>query len=338
MDVLTDHPLESKNTLGLPARAGTFCRATSHAELIEALAWVKKRNLDLLVLGGGSNLVFSRDWSGLVLQVALKGVQETGRGSDRITIRVAAGEDWPGLVERCLRAGWYGLENLALIPGTAGAAPVQNIGAYGVELSDRLVAVEALDRESGAHVELSNQDCRFGYRESIFKGPARDRYLITAIHLRLALEPVVTLGYRALAEALDRAGRTDPAPADVFDAVCGLRRSKLPDPSLLPNAGSFFTNPLVDDAHFAELTARHPDLVAFAQPGGGHKLAAGWLIERCGFKGHRQGPVGVHDQQALVLVNHGGATGADLLALATRIQDTVYDTFGVRLAIEPRVV
>jgi len=338
MDVLTDQPLDAKNSLGLSARAAHFCRATSVEELIEALAYARHRDLQVLVLGGGSNLVFSRDWPGLVIQVALMGVEELGREAGRISLRVAAGQDWPELVEACLRSGWYGLENLAMIPGTVGAAPVQNIGAYGLELSDRLVAIEALQRETAERVKLSRDDCCFGYRDSIFKRAEHDRYIITAVHLRLDLEPAVTIGYQALAEALAQRGASAPTPEDVFGAVCALRRAKLPDPAVLPNAGSFFQNPVVDREHYARLLERFPGLVSFPQPGGGYKLAAGWLVEHCGFKGLRRGSVGVHAHQALVLVNHGGATGRELLALAGSIQDAVHDTFGLRLQIEPRVV
>ena len=177
MDVLRDHPLKTENTLGLPARAAHFCRVRSESDLIQSLDLAKRDGLQVLVLGGGSNLILTRDWPGLVVQVALPGVEEVSRTGERITLRVAAGQDWPALVERCLEAGWYGLENLALIPGTAGAAPVQNIGAYGLELSDRLVKVEALERATGNRAELSPGDCRFGYRDSIFKGLAKDRYL-----------------------------------------------------------------------------------------------------------------------------------------------------------------
>ncbi len=337
MELRTDHPLAALNSLRLPARAAFFCRATSPAELVDAVAHARRHDLPLLVLGGGSNLVFSRDWPGLVVQPALRGVEVTERDRRRIRLRVAAGEDWPALVERCLAAGWFGLENLALIPGSAGAAPVQNIGAYGVELAERLVAVTALERATGEPVRLSGADCRFGYRESVFKS-SPDRYLITAIELQLDLEPAPVLSYQALGAALERSGVAEPGPRDVFRAVCDLRRAKLPDPAALPNAGSFFVNPTVAAGRWERLRRRHPRLVAFEQPAGGYKLAAGWLIERCGYKGHRQGAVGVSPDQALVLVNHGGATGVELLALAERIRGAVRETFGVELAIEPRVI
>lgn len=337
MELRTDHPLAALNSLRLSARAAFFCRATSPAELVDALAHARRHDLPVLVLGGGSNVVFSRDWPGLVVQPALRGVEVIERGRRRIRLRVAAGEDWPALVERCLAAGWFGLENLALIPGSAGAAPVQNIGAYGVELADRLVAVAALERATGQTLRLSRDDCRFGYRESVFKRHP-DRYLITAIELQLDLEPTAVLTYQPLAAELERSGVGDPGPRDIFRAVCDLRRAKLPDPDALPNAGSFFVNPTVDAGRWQRLRRRHPRLVAFEQPGGSYKLAAGWLVERCGYKGHRQGAIGVSPDQALVLINHGGATGAELLALAERIRGAVRETFGVELAIEPRVI
>jgi UDP-N-acetylmuramate dehydrogenase len=253
-------------------------------------------------------------------------------------VTAGAGENWHALVCRTIADGLPGLENLALIPGTAGAAPIQNIGAYGVELRERFDSLRAFDRRSGEFVRLKREQCQFAYRESLFKREGRDRYIITAVTLRLPLPWQPVLGYAELARELAQESAAAPTADRIRDAVIAIRLRKLPDPALIGNAGSFFKNPVVDAGQRHALLAQYPNLVSHAQADGSYKLAAGWLIDQCGFKGVSNGPVGVYGKQALVLVHHGGGTGQDLLALARRIADAVQARFGVRIEPEPVVL
>lgn len=329
--------LQSCNTLAIDACARYLLEVTEPGQIPAAVAFAKQQQLPLLVLGGGSNVVLSRDFPGVVLRMALRGIDVIDTGHDDIVLDVAAGENWHQLVEYCLQQGCHGLENLALIPGTAGAAPIQNIGAYGVELESLLESVSGWDIAAGEWRTLSAAECRFGYRDSIFKGELRDRFIITAIRLRLKRSFQPQLHYRALADYLQQAGIAQPTPQQLVQAVIDVRRSKLPDPALTPNAGSFFKNPVVSAEQYAELVERFPQLVSFPQPDGGYKLAAGWLLEQAGWKGAQRGAVGVHDRQSLVLVNRDGGSGTELLALAEAIRQDVRERFGVELEIEPRV-
>jgi len=322
------------NTLRLPARSRYFVCATDRTLLLQAVAQARRDELPLLILGGGSNLVLRGDFPGVCVQLATRGITANQWDSDWQWVTAQAGESWHDFVRTCIANGWYGLENLALIPGTVGACPIQNIGAYGVEVKDYIDAVELLDLASGEVRELSGQDCRFGYRDSIFKGELRDQVVILSVRFRLRRTPQLVIGYQGLAEAL--AGIADPSPQDLFDAVVALRQRKLPDPAQIPNVGSFFKNPVVDRARYRQLLTRHPGLVAYPDAQG-MKLAAGWLIDQAGWKGFSDGPVGVHRQQALVLVHTGGGDGAQLLALAARIQADIQRRYGVALEIEPRI-
>lgn len=328
--------LSGLNSLRVSASARYFWRIGNLDALRQALSWAREHQQDTLVLGGGSNLVFAGDFNGLVMRVELAGrywekVDETGA-----TLVLGAGENWHDAVLYAARAGYRGIENLALIPGTAGAAPVQNIGAYGVELCDTLVSVTALDRESGELVRLDNGQCDFAYRDSLFKR-SPGRYVITDIRLRLSRSKPLQLGYRDLEDYLE--GRS-PAELDalaVAEAVMAIRRRKLPDPGIIPNAGSFFKNPVVSVRKFSELRAAYPDLVAYPQ-GEAVKLAAAWLIDQCGWKGYRNARVGVHNRQALVLINHSEGRGQDILGLAEEIRQSVKARYGVALEIEPGIV
>jgi UDP-N-acetylmuramate dehydrogenase len=288
---------------------------------------------DCLVLGGGSNVLFVRPPR---RAVRIEHTYLTCEHEDaaHVVLRVGGGTPWPELVEECTGRGWFGLENLALIPGTAGAAPIQNIGAYGVELVDVLEAVVVRERATGAEVRLSAAACGLGYRTSRFKTEWRGRYLIESIVLRLHKQARVNVSYAALAQALPEAA----TPAEVFAAVCRIRRSKLPDPAQVGNAGSFFQNPVVGADVAEALRRTWPDLVAYPQPDGQVKLAAGWLIDRCGWRGHRQGDTGTWPAQALVLVNYGEATGAHIWQLAQDIRAAVADRFGIRLEPEVQVL
>lgn len=329
------YPLRRHNTFGFDVRARYAVHVRSESDLLAALEDPRAKGLPLVVLGGGSNVVLTADLDALVLLMEIPGYSvETG--PDAWLVMAGAGENWHGLVSRTIAEGLPGLENLALIPGTVGAAPIQNIGAYGVELRERFAGLRALDRQTLRFVDLNQEQCAFGYRDSLFKQAGRDRYIITAVTLRLPRDWQPVLAYGELARELE--GNAAPDAATIRDAVIAIRSRKLPDPAQIGNAGSFFKNPLVSAEQRNALLASHPDLVSYAQPDGTFKLAAGWLIDRCGFKGLNDGPVGVYGKQALVLVHHGGGTGAALLALAGRIADTVQARFGVRIEPEPVVL
>lgn len=337
MDIRHDFELRAFNTLALPGRAAHFATVTNLDEARAALAFARERRLAVTVLGAGSNVVLAGDLPGLVIRVAIGGRELVAVRGDHLELRVGAGEDWPATVEYCLAQGWYGLENLALIPGTVGAAPVQNIGAYGVELAQRFVALEALEIATGALRRFDREQCAFGYRDSFFKGPGRDRWLITSVTLALSRSPNLVLDYPALRAALAARAASALTPAAVAAAVCALRRARLPDPALLPNAGSFFENPVVPADQAQALAAQFPGLVTFPAPGERVKLAAAWLIEQCGWKGVARDGVAVHDRQALVLIHRGGGAGA-LLGLAGAIRASVRARFGVELIPEPRIL
>ena len=330
-----DQDLTPFNTLGLASRAQHLLRFGDEA-LLPELPELVRAYPRAMVLGGGSNVVLAQSLPGLVVKVETKGVRLLEQTSQERIVEARAGEVWHDFVAHCLAQGWPGLENLALIPGTVGAAPVQNIGAYGVELDQRFHSLLAWDLHTGKQVEMGARDCRFAYRDSVFKHDAPGRWLIVAVRFRLPIDWRAVLRY----PDLQRHPSLQHQPVQarlVFDAVCEIRRSKLPDPAVLGNAGSFFKNPVVEAAHYQRLKTQYPGLVAYAQPEGHYKLAAGWLIDQAGWNGRRVGPVGVHERQALVLVNHGGATADDVLGLAEQIKASVNQRFGVLLEQEPVV-
>ena len=330
--------LSSCNSLGLTCHAENVV-VLSRLEQMTELGRQLVNAPEFVVLGGGSNVILPSTLSSLVVRVALKGIELVQSTADHWLIDVAAGENWHDWVVTATAHGWRGLENLGLIPGTVGGAPVQNIGAYGVELCQRIESVTAWHVPEQKYVTLSRAECDFGYRDSIFKRAKRGEWLIVSVRFALpkAWQPVLT--YPDLARHPQLAlGSQAVTTQAVLDAVCEIRRRKLPDPAVLGNAGSFFKNPVVSAAQHVALQARFDKLVAYPQKDGGFKLAAGWLIEQCGFKGQRSGAVGVHAQQALVLVNYGGAHAAELLALASTIRQAVEKTFGVLLEIEPVLI
>jgi UDP-N-acetylmuramate dehydrogenase len=333
-----DVSLRALNTFGVDARAALFAAVASVDALREVLAEPRVRDLPRLVLGGGSNLLFTRDFDGLVIKIDIPGFDALGDDGVRRLVRVGAGEDWHRTVARLLDAGLPGLENLALIPGSVGAAPIQNIGAYGLELAERLRSVEVVDPASGELATLDVAACRFGYRDSLFKQRANGERIVVAITLALPRQWAPVIGYADVANELQARSVAAPSPRDVFDAVVAIRTRKLPDPRAVGNAGSFFKNPIVSRAQRQELIERHPSLVSYDIGGGRYKLAAGWLIEACGLRGAVRGRAGVYAKQALVLVNLGGATGAEILALAREVRDTVQARFGIELEPEPGVV
>jgi UDP-N-acetylmuramate dehydrogenase len=330
-----DVSLQAFNTFGLNARARHYLRVTSADQLDQLRIDTTLRTLRRFVLGGGSNVLLTRDVEALVLHMAIGGREIVGEQDGKVLVRAGAGENWHAFVDYTLAQGLGGLENLSLIPGTVGAAPIQNIGAYGLEIKDVFHALTVYDLDSGARRTLSGADCRFGYRDSVFKHAAGANLVVLDVTFALPRAWRPNLRYAELAQALDAAGIDAPTPRQVSDTVVAIRRRKLPDPAEIGNAGSFFKNPVVAVEVCRALLERFPQLVHHAQADGSEKLAAGWLIDQCGWKGKHLGAAGVYPKQALVLVNNGGATGAEVLALARAIQHDVRDRFGVELEPEP---
>jgi len=338
--------LQALNSFGIVAKAHGLARVESESALQQ---WVQAGGLAAgahLVLGGGSNIVLTGDVKALVLKVEIMGRRLLAETDRAWVIEVGAGENWHELVQWSLQQGLPGLENMALIPGTVGAAPVQNIGAYGVELQDRFESLDAVDLQTGESFTLDAAQCGFGYRDSVFKHePANPsgyglagRALITRVRLRLPKPWKPVLGYLDLERKMAETGVQQPDAQQIFDWVCAIRRAKLPDPRVLGNAGSFFKNPSVSADQCADIIAREPRIVHYPMPDGSIKLAAGWLIDACGWKGKSVGNAGVYERQALVLVNRGGATGGEVVTLAKAIQTSVYERFGILLEPEPVVV
>jgi UDP-N-acetylmuramate dehydrogenase len=338
MEIERDASLRALNTFGVDARAAWLARVDAIEQLAELDADPRFDGLPRLVLGGGSNVLFAGDFEGLVVKIEIGGIAELGVEQDAWRIDVGAGENWHATVGRLLEQGRPGLENLALIPGQVGAAPIQNIGAYGLELAERLDSVAVWEPAARAVVRYDAAACEFGYRDSRFKRAAAASGVIVSIRLALPCRWEPVIGYGDIEQELKQRGLGAPQPRELFEIVAAIRRRKLPDPQAIGNAGSFFKNPIVDrDKRFA-LIERHPSLVSYALAGGRYKLAAGWLIEGCGMKGATRGRAGVYERQALVLVNRGGATGREILQLAREIQDKVAARFGVALEPEPTVV
>jgi UDP-N-acetylmuramate dehydrogenase len=321
--------LQSLNTFGIAATARAYLRVTKKEQLLGVYADGAWATLPKLVLGGGSNVLLTRDFDGLVLHIALEGKELVGGDETHHFVCAAAGENWHAFVQWTIAQGVGGLENLSLIPGTVGAAPIQNIGAYGLEIKDVFHSVTVFDPDSGETRVMDAAACRFGYRDSVFKHEGR-HLIILDVTFALPKQWTPNLRYAELAAEPDLT-----SPRRIADAVIAIRSRKLPDPAVVGNAGSFFKNPVVSGAQCAALLERFPNLVHHAQPDGSEKLAAGWLIDQCGWKGKSLGAAGVYPKQALVLVNNGGATGADVVALAKAIQADVQARYGVLLEPEP---
>ncbi len=336
MQIERDVSLKPYNSLALEAHANALAKTKNDSELREALAWAKQQGLPIVPLGEGSNVIFAGDLNALVVIQQGRGMAILEEDEAGVSLRVCAGESWHELVVWSLAQEYYGIENLALIPGTVGAAPIQNIGAYGVELDRFVIAVHGLEIASGNPVTLDREACEFSYRDSVFKHQLRDSLVITAVDIRLSKQVKVEASYPALVDYfadLDAA----PTPQAVFEAVVAIRSARLPDPGQEPNAGSFFKNPVISYERSAYLGTRFPGIPRYSQSDGRVKLAAAWLIEHCGWKGFSENGVGVHARHALVLVNQGADNGRALLALADKIRDSVMKTFGYELEIEPRV-
>lgn len=337
LQVRFDVSLKAHNTFGVDVAARYFAEADDDQQVRQALDAARERQVPLLVLGGGSNLLLTADVDALVLRMASRGIRLLADDGQRVEIEAEAGEPWHPFVQWTLQQGFAGLENLSLIPGTVGASPVQNIGAYGVELKDCFLGLTALDRQSGEIREFDLQACAFAYRDSLFKRES-GRWIILRVRFALSRNAALHLDYGPVRQRLAEQGIESPNASDVSRAICAIRSEKLPDPAVLGNAGSFFKNPLAPAVLAGRLRAEYADLVAYPQADGQVKLAAGWLIEKAGWKGFRDGDAGVHRLQALVLVNYGNATGQQLLALAQRIQADIAERFGVSLEIEPNVL
>lgn len=323
--------LTAFNTLGLRSVAESYIAITESEQIPQLMNYASEHRLPLLWLGGGSNLVLAESVPGIVAQIKLSGVELLESPGRSALLRVGAGELWHNFVRWTLEQGYFGLENLALIPGSVGASPVQNIGAYGVEVGELIECVDAYDSQIQQWVNLSAKGCEFGYRDSLFKrNPGR--FVITSVTFRLSRQYHPKLSYAPLAQRFG--GRSEVDALEVFNAVCEIRSSKLPDPNKLGNAGSFFKNPVVNQADFETLHLQYPDIPNYPADSG-RKLAAGWLIEQAGLKGYTDGPVGVHKLQALVLVNYGGASRCELEALAASVTTQVLQKFGVQLEQEP---
>ena len=353
-------PLQASNTFGIAARAHAMVRVHCAADVLDVLSSPDLAAVPKFVLGGGSNIILTGDVKPLVLKVEIKGVQLVQETDKAFIVQAGAGEGWHDCVAWTLAQGYPGLENLALIPGTVGASPVQNIGAYGVELQDRFDSLDAVDLATGQTFTLDAAQCGFGYRDSVFKhapGQAHElgglprgmglagRALITHVRFRLPKPWKPVLGYLDLERRRAELGIAYPTAQQIFDWVCEIRRAKLPDPAVLGNAGSFFKNPTVSPDQCADIIAREPRIVHYPMPDGSIKLAAGWLIDACGWKGKTVGKAGVYDKQALVLVNRGdrqsadnSVTGGEVMTLAKAIQTSVYERFGILLEPEPVVV
>lgn len=327
--------LRAYNTFNIDAKAEFFIEGSKPEDLIWTL-----NNFpldDIMLLGCGSNVLFTKDLKAL-FHIAMKGIDIVGKDEDFVYVKVAAGEIWLSFVEYCITRNWGGLENLSLIPGQVGTAPVQNIGAYGVEVKDFIEEVEFISMPSGSWNQLKADQCRFGYRNSIFKEELKGVAAIMSVTFKLRLNPVPNTNYISLREQLEANSVVKPSIADVATAVVQIRRSKLPDPAIIGNAGSFFKNPIIDNSIIEAIQKEYGEAPVYRAEEGKSKIAAGWLIEKAGWKGYRTGDAGVHAKQALVLVNHGEASGQEILGLAREIQMDIYNKFGISLEMEVNVV
>jgi UDP-N-acetylmuramate dehydrogenase len=336
MKIYENYSLKTLNTMHVDVSARYYCKLSKLGGLKSVMQWQREHpELPVLFLGGGSNMLFLADYPGLVVQVNIAERKVLGEDGGYVYIRAGAGENWHEFVRWTITQGYAGLENLSLIPGTVGAAPMQNIGAYGVELKDHFYRLQALDWRTAELREFDREACQFGYRDSHFKSVEPGRWLIASVTFRLPLQPEWKMAYAGVREALHG---QEPDARRISDAISDIRRSKLPDPAALGNAGSFFKNPLVPAGQWQQLKERFADLPGWPQDDGWVKTSAGWLIDQCGWKGQREGDAGTYDKHALILVNHGGASGAELWQFAERIIASVDEQFGVRLEAEPRVI
>ncbi len=330
--------LKAYNTFGFDCKALQYTALNNEGELDDLLPMISAQDLPVLILGGGSNLLFTRNFDGLVIHNKIMGIELLAENNLYFTVKVGAGETWHNFVLHAIENSWGGIENLSLIPGTVGASPIQNIGAYGVEVKDVIESVEAIDMRNGSKAVFSNKECEFGYRDSIFKKRLKGKYIITSVTYRLTKQHQMSYQYGAIMDVLKQKNITVPNIKDISDAVISIRKSKLPDPKEIGNAGSFFKNPEISKTHFDKLTEQYPNIVGY--PIGEHtiKVPAGWLIDNAEWKGKTFGKVGVHKNQALVLVNYGGGEGYEIKKLSQRIQQDVLKKYDISLEIEVNIL
>lgn len=334
--ILSNVSLKPYNTFGIEVKANHFVRIKSPEDLTVIFNNPEFKRHHI-ILGGGSNVLFTGDFDGIVIKNDIKGINILEENDKHVLIEVGAGENWHQLVLYCNERAWGGIENLSLIPGTVGAAPMQNIGAYGVEMKNVFHSLHAYEIESGKMHEFSNEDCRFGYRTSIFKTSHKGRFVITHVRLLLSKTPAINISYGAIRHTLEMMGIKNPGISDVSAAVINIRSSKLPDPEEIGNAGSFFKNPVISETHFSKVKEKYPDAPSYPAGKGKVKVPAGWLIEQAGWKGKKVGNTGSHKDQALVLVNYGKATGSEIMALSEEIQRDIQNKFGIELEREVNV-
>jgi UDP-N-acetylmuramate dehydrogenase len=338
MKVIENVSLRQYNTFNLDATARYFAAFHSREALEEILADPQYTNTPKMILGGGSNILLTKDFDGLVLKNEIKGIHAVSEDEEYVFVKAGAGENWHQFVMHCIEKGYAGLENLSLIPGNVGASPMQNIGAYGVEIKDTFDELEALHLKDRTLVSFNKQACGFGYRESVFKRQYKDQFAILQVIYRLSKKPAFNTSYGAIEQELERMGVKEPSIRSISQAVINIRSSKLPNPAEIGNAGSFFKNPEVTKEKYETLKLAFPEVVAYPLPGDHYKLAAGWLIEQCGWKGYRNGDAGVHARQALVLVNYGHARGEDVVELSRQVVESVKEKFGVALEREVNII
>lgn len=329
--------LKNLNTFGFDVLARYFVEINDAEELAELFLDPQWKAMKMLVLGGGSNMLLLNDFVGLVIRINIRGIEHR-ISKDDVYVEAGAGEVWSDLVNFCVDRGYAGMENLSLIPGSVGASPIQNIGAYGVELKDIFCSCQAYELTTGQVKTFTKEECGFDYRESVFKSELKGQYIIVSVKFKLSLAPALNLKYGAIGQELSNRNISAPTLKDVSQVVSQIRVSKLPDPSTIGNAGSFFKNPVITQKQFAVLLAQFPDVVNYPASDGTVKLAAGWLIEQCGWKGKTVGNTGTWKNQSLVLVNHGGATGQEVYSLSSQIIDSVYTKFGVKLQREVNII
>ena len=338
MNIIENYPLLKLNTFGVDVKAKYFTSINTINELIEATKTNVFKDLELLILGGGSNILFTKDFDGLVILNNIKGKEIISQNQQSIFLKIGAGENWHELVMYCVDNGWGGIENLSLIPGNTGTAPMQNIGAYGVEIKETFVELEALEISSGKIVKFNNSDCEFGYRESVFKNKMKNQYIILNITLELKKNPVLNINYGDVKAILECQNIKNPAIKEVSNAIIRIRQSKLPDPKKIGNSGSFFKNPLVSLNQLELIKKNYPNVVNYEINENEFKIAAGWLIERVGWKGKKFNNYGVHEKQALVLVNYGLANGMEIFDLSEKIILDIKDKFGITLEREVNII
>ncbi|MBE0571275.1 MAG: UDP-N-acetylmuramate dehydrogenase [Ignavibacteriaceae bacterium] len=333
-----NHSLKNWNTFGVDVKAKLFIEVFSEDELREILSDIKFKSERKFILGGGSNILFKKDFEGLLIKVSISGINVLEENDNSVLIEAGAGIIWNELVKFCVDGNYVGIENLTLIPGTVGAAPIQNIGAYGQEFADTFVSLNGLFVETGEQKTFIKDDCKFSYRSSIFKEELKNNFVVTSVRLRLSKNLKPNLTYKALSDYLAKNGIINPTIKEVSSAVAEIRKSKLPDPQKIGNAGSFFKNPVVSEDSFRKLKAEYSDIVSFPSESGQTKISAGWLIEKCGWKGKRVGDVGTSPDHALIICNFGNATGSEILEFAMRIKEEVANKFGIQLEEEVNIL